>query len=121
MPRDPWSLLPLKPLVFEILLALADGERHGWALVRAVEARLHKSVLPGNLYRTLNAMQAEGLLDESAGPARIRARQASGGRAPRRFFRLSAFGRAVGHAEARRLAGLVEESRTKRFLEGGTR
>ena len=117
MPRDPRSLLPLKPLVFDLLLVLAEGEQHGWAIVRALETRDGTRILPGNLYRQLTAMRADGLIAESAGPRRVREARAEGARAPHRFFKLTAFGRAVGRAEARRLAFLVDESRAKRFLE----
>ena len=48
------DLLPLKPLVFQVLLSLADGERHGWALVRDAQQRGGFSrLMPGNFYRTL--------------------------------------------------------------------
>ena len=54
------SPIPLKPLVFEILLALGDEPRHGWDLVGDVEARLGgETLLPGNFYRTLRRMLAD--------------------------------------------------------------
>ena len=57
MTADPRELLPLKPLVFQVLLALQEGERHGWSLVRSVQERDGFSrIMPGNFYRTLRAM-----------------------------------------------------------------
>ena len=55
MDRDrPERFLPLKPLVLDILLALADGKRHGWSLVRDIQQREGgEKILPGNFYRTL--------------------------------------------------------------------
>ena len=53
--------LPLKPLVFQVLLALADGERHGWSLVREVQQRGgFGRMMPGNFYRTLRACWPAG-------------------------------------------------------------
>ena len=65
---DVESLLPLKPLVFQVLLALVDGERHGWSLVREVQQRGgFARLMPGNFYRTLRAMLADGLIADRAG------------------------------------------------------
>ena len=118
--RDPRELLPLKPFVFHALVVLTDGELHGWGLLRALEARLGERVLPGQLYRQVEAMLAADLIDESDAPARPAPRlerdDRAGGAAPRRFFRLTAFGRAVAKAEARRLEAMVNELRDKRLL-----
>jgi DNA-binding PadR family transcriptional regulator len=103
--------LPLKPLVFQVLLALADGERHGWALVRDAQQRGgFERIMPGNFYRTLRAMLADGLIEESAHP-----RSASDDER-RRYFRLTRFGAEVAAAEARRLEAVVIEARSKRLL-----
>ena len=119
MPRDARDLLPLKPVVFEILLMLAEGERHGWSLVRDLERRTGQALLPGNFYRVLKSMMAEGLLDE-AEPSRTvrdRAAAATGANAERRqYLQLTKFGRDVARAEAHRLEALVAESRGKRIL-----
>jgi DNA-binding PadR family transcriptional regulator len=118
MGRDPRDLLPLKPLVFQILLALTAGERHGWSLVRELDrAGGGARLLPGQLYRTLDGMLAEGLIEESDVPREPVRAGAAGGAAPRRFFRLSAFGLAVARAEAQRLEALVEKSRASRLLK----
>jgi DNA-binding PadR family transcriptional regulator len=105
--------LPLKPLVFQVLLALADGERHGWALVR--DAQQHggfERIMPGNFYRTLRTMLADGLIEESE---RISSKTA-GDDERRRYFRLTKFGADVAAAEARRLEAVVVEARAKRLL-----
>ena len=116
MPRTPEnpveSYLPLKPLVFQVLLALADGERHGWSLVRDVQQRgAFGRVMPGNFYRTLRAMLADGLTEES--PDR---RRGSDDDDRRRYFRLTNMGSKVAGAEARRLEAAVMEARAKRLL-----
>jgi DNA-binding PadR family transcriptional regulator len=120
MARDPRDLLPLKPVVFQILLVLADGERHGWSLVHALQRRTGgERLLPGNVYRVLKAMLAEGLVEE-AEPSRTErelAQADTGANAERRrYVRLTPFGREAARAEARRLETLVAESRARRLL-----
>lgn len=105
------SHLPLKPLVFQILLALADGERHGWALVRTVQQRDEFArIMPGNFYRTLRSMLADELIRESS------ARPLQKEDERRRYFRLTPLGERVAAAEARRLEAVVVEARAKRLL-----
>jgi DNA-binding PadR family transcriptional regulator len=103
--------LPLKPLVFQVLLSLVDGERHGWSLVREVQQRGGFSrLMPGNFYRTLRAMLADGLIAESDAAAR------EGDDERRRYFRLTPLGQQVAEAEAHRLEAAVLEARAKRLL-----
>jgi len=120
MPRDPRDLLPLKPVVFQILLVLADEDRHGWSLVHELQRRQGgERLLPGNFYRVLKSMSGEGLVDETAPTRAMRAQGAAdtGANADRRrYFHLTPFGREVARAEARRLEQLVAESRHKRLL-----
>ena len=111
--RDPEELLPLTPAVFHILLALADGERHGYGVIKEVDARTEGKVRlgPGTLYGSIKRMLAEGMIEES-------------GERPdpeldderRRYYRLTGFGRRVASAEAERLSGLVAAARAKRLL-----
>lgn len=111
--RDPEELLPLTPAVFHILLALADGERHGYGVIKEVDARTDGRVRlgPGTLYGSIKRMLAEGLIEES-------------GERPdpeldderRRYYRLTKFGRRVAVAEAERLSRLVASARAKRLL-----
>ncbi len=108
------SKLPLKPLVFQILLALSDDERHGWSLVREVQQRGgFARLMPGNFYRTLRAMRADGLIEESSKRSK---RHAGDDDERRRYFRLTPLGAAVATAEARRLEAAVLEARSKRLL-----
>ncbi len=121
MPRDARDLLPLKSVVFEILLVLADGDRHGWSLVRELERRTGQArLLPGNFYRVLKGMLHEGLIEDVEPSRAMRAQAAAdtGANAERRqYFGLTKFGREVARAEARRLEALVAESRGKRLIE----
>jgi DNA-binding PadR family transcriptional regulator len=97
---------PLLPAVFHIMLALADGERHGYGIKREVEFRTGGviSLGPGTLYGTLRRMLADGLIEESGDDER------------RRFYRLTDLGRKVATAEAERLANLVSVARAKALL-----
>lgn len=102
---------PLKPLVFEILLALVDGAAHGYGLAKTLEARPGAPrVLPANLYRTLRDLCAQGWLAESdrrPGPDEDRRR---------RYFKLTESGLDGLRRESERLERLVLEARTKRVL-----
>lgn len=110
MAATPAEPPPLKPLVFQILLALVDGPRHGWRLVADVQQRLPgERLLPGNFYRTLRRLLAEGLIEEAAAP-----KDATDER--RRYLVLSRLGERRARAEARRLETLLLDSRTRRLL-----
>ena len=105
--------MALKPLVFEILLALVDQPRHGWSLVREIEERLGgEPLLPGNFYRTLRRLLSDGLIEETAQPD-----VSDSGDQRRRYFRLTRAGERVARDEARRLATLVADARTRRLLK----
>jgi DNA-binding PadR family transcriptional regulator len=107
--------LPLKALVFQILLALSDDERHGWSLVREVQQRGgFATLMPGNFYRTLRSMLADGLIAEA--PKRLSRKADPIEDERRRYFRLTPLGADVAAAEARRLEAAVREARTKRLL-----
>src|SRR5918911_1354855 len=113
--RDPRSLLPLTPAVLQILLALADGERHGYGIMREVEGRSggEGRLGPGTLYGSIKRMLADGLIeetDERPDPELDDER--------RRYYRLTDFGQRVAQLEARRLARLVDEARARRLLAG---
>ncbi len=115
MGADVRELLPLKSLVFQVLLALSEGERHGWSLVREVQQRAGgERVLPANFYRTLRGMLADGLIQEST--KRARHDDEPGDPERRRYFQLTPLGREAARLEARRLQELVADSRTKRLL-----
>jgi DNA-binding PadR family transcriptional regulator len=107
----PESFLPLSAQEFQILLALVDGERHGYGIMQEVRARTGAAVRlgPGTLYGAIKRMRGPGLVE--AVPERDEP-----GEERRRYYRLTPLGRAVAAAEARRLAGLVEDARLKRLL-----
>jgi DNA-binding PadR family transcriptional regulator len=113
--RDVDALLPLKPVVFQVLLSLADGERHGYAIVQDIAQRTaaRLQLEPGNLYRTLRYMLDEEMIAESD---RRPAAEADDER--RRYYRITRFGHAVAAAEAARLAELVADARARKLFKG---
>ena len=104
MPPNPRSFLPLKPLDLQLLLALADGERHGYGLVQAIEERTDGLIAlePGNLYRVIRRLLDDGLVAESE---RREAPDLADER--RRYYRLTTLGGRVLAEEIRRLQALV--------------
>ncbi len=117
-PVDPRSFLPLTPLAFQVLLALADSERHGYGIIREVESRTDGLIKlrTGTLYTLLHRLLDEDLLEESdrrPDPAEDDDR--------RRYFRLTPLGRGVLTAEARRLESLISEARRKRVIGRASR
>ncbi|HEY6408722.1 MAG TPA: PadR family transcriptional regulator [Ktedonobacteraceae bacterium] len=113
--RDPEAMLPLTPAMFHILLALADGERHGYSIMQEIAAQTQGKMRigPTTLYRSIKSMLAEGLIgevDERPDPALDDER--------RRYYRLTPFGQRVAVAEAQRLEQAVAVARTKPVLGG---
>jgi len=107
--------LPLKPVAFQILLSLADAERHGYGITQDIAARTSArlDLEPGNLYRSLKAMLDAGLIDESD---RRPAPDLDDER--RRYYKITALGRRVAAAEIARLEELLAEAKSKRWLKG---
>jgi DNA-binding PadR family transcriptional regulator len=108
------KFLPLTPVAFEILLALADGEQHGYSIMREVERRSLGAVVlhPGTLYRALARLLESGLieeLDERPDPEHDDQR--------RRYYQLSATGIAVARAEAERLAAQLAAAQERKLLK----
>ena len=98
---------PLTPAVFHVLLALADGFRHGYAILQAVEATSGRSMGPGTVYGTLQRLEEAGLVTETRAPAKS-------SDARRRYYALTPHGRDALRVEAERLvrmAGLVRDRR----------
>ena len=112
---NPENLLPMTPAVFNILLALADGEKHGYAIMLEVEENTQGAVKmgPGTLYGSIKRMLASGLIeetDERPDPAMDDER--------RRYYRLSGLGQRALHLEAERLEQQVSVARLKHILDG---
>jgi DNA-binding PadR family transcriptional regulator len=108
--KNPRALLPLSASGFYILLALAQGERHGYAISKEVEATTDGTVTlgPGTLYRLIKQMTVDGWIAEvdRVDPDDPR----------RRYYRLTAWGKSIAQAEAARLADLVRLARSRRLL-----
>lgn len=114
--RDPQSLLPLTAAMFHVLVAMADGDRHGYAIIKDVAERTNGEVElgTGTLYGILKRLLAEGLAVESKRPA------ARNDDERRRYYRLTDFGKRVVGAETRRLEAMVRAARGTRALRGLT-
>lgn len=114
-PRDPTELLPLTPAVFHILLALAEGPLHGYAIMQQASrfGSSPKPMGPGTLYGTIKRMRAEGLLEAATAPP------AESGPEGRRYYRLTPFGRRVVEAETERLESLVDLARSRKLTIRG--
>jgi DNA-binding PadR family transcriptional regulator len=109
----PEDLLPLTPAVFHILLALADGEKHGYAIMQEVDESAGGSVRmgPGTLYGSLSRMLEAGLVEETE-----RVDEAEPSDKRRRYYRLCEFGHRVLELESTRLAEAVRRARAKKIL-----
>jgi len=101
------EFLPLPPATFHILLALVEGERHGYAIIQDVEVRTDGELRlsAGTLYRSIARMVEQGLIAEVA----KRATRQDDER--RRYYRITPLGTAVARAEMRRLTQLVRLAR----------
>ena len=102
--QDPDSMLPLTPAVLHILLALADGERHGYSIMQEIIAQTAGKLRigPTTLYRSIKRMLEDGLIIETEArpdPALDDER--------RRYYRLTQFGLRVTQAELQRLSQLL--------------
>jgi DNA-binding PadR family transcriptional regulator len=112
---EPESMLPLPPATFHILMALADEDRHGYAIIQEIAARTNGDVRvsPGTLYRSIQRMIDQDLIvevHERPAPELDDER--------RRYYRLTPFGKAVARAETRRLQTLVKLARASGFAPG---
>ncbi len=103
---------PLTPAVFHILLALADGEKHGYGIMQEVSARTNGKVLgPGTLYGTIKRMLADSLIKEAGERNDPELNDER-----RRYYGITGKGRKVAVAEAERLQGLVRVAQAKHLL-----
>jgi len=112
-PRDPQDHIPLRPVEFEILLALTGGESHGYGIIKEASKRLpgNGRIETGTLYRALRRLASLGLVE----PAERRASSDADDQR-RRYFRITVFGKEVAGSEARRLADQVEVARARALL-----
>ena len=111
---DVERLLPLAPAILHILIALGEGERHGYAVMQEVAERTEGKVRmsPGTLYGSIRKMLDEGLIEELfRRGAAMDTRRAGSDDERRRYYRVTRFGRAVAAAEAERLAALLHHAR----------
>ena len=106
------DLLPLPAATFHILMALADGDRHGYGIIQDVAASTDGGLKlsAGTLYRSIQRMLEDGLIVETRDRP---APELDDER--RRYYRITAFGTAVARAEARRLTQLVKLARASGF------
>jgi len=109
------GLLPLPPAAFHILLAVAQHDRHGYAIIQDVEERTNGELRlsAGTLYRSIQRMLEQGLIVETRDRP---APELDDER--RRYYRITPFGTAVARAEARRLTDLVRLARASGFAPG---
>ncbi len=108
MPK-PEEFLPLTPTEFQVLLALAEGERHGYALMQEVRTQTNGQLRlgPGTLYTLLDRLLTNGIIEES--PRRPEQNEDQ----RRRYYRLSRLGKKVLEAEAQRLEALIRSARRR--------
>jgi DNA-binding PadR family transcriptional regulator len=110
--REAAAFLPLPPATFHILVAVADQDRHGYAIIQDVAARTNGELKlsAGTLYRSVQRMLEDGLIvepRERPAPAQDDER--------RRYYRITSLGEAVARAETRRLTQLVRMARAAGF------
>lgn len=104
------SYLPLTPAMFQILVALADGDKHGYAILKEVARRTDDKVRlsAGTLYGNLARLEGTGLIEESD-----RRPEFALDDERRRYYKLTKFGREVAVAEARRMEEAVAQAHAK--------
>jgi DNA-binding PadR family transcriptional regulator len=110
---DPQRFLPLPGLSYYVLLALGEGDAHGWAVIKRIRDLTDGGANPssGSLYLAMVRLQDDGLIAESPTPA--------GDDARRRYYKLTPLGRDVARAESRRLERLVHRARALDLLQEG--
>jgi DNA-binding PadR family transcriptional regulator len=115
--RDPQAALPLTAVAFEILLSLAEEDRHGYHIMQAVEHRTGGRVTlhAGTLYRALARLVEAGMIEELDERPDPRSDER------RRYYRLTEYGRDVAEAEAARLDSQVRAARSLRILRRSER
>jgi DNA-binding PadR family transcriptional regulator len=109
LPGDIRNLLPLTPAVFYILFVLAEGEKHGYAIMKEVETISggQFTMGPGTLYTTIQRLLELGLIEETSTPSDSERR--------RRCYRLSRTGRKAFEAELNRMESLVRSAQRRKL------
>jgi DNA-binding PadR family transcriptional regulator len=117
-PDSAAALLPLPPATFHILLAVADEDRHGYAIIQEVAARTAGDVRmsAGTLYRSIQRMVEQDLIEETAARP---APELDDER--RRYYRITPFGREVARAETARLQAMVRIAQASGVVTGRAR
>ena len=112
MTTDHDELLPLSPLSMAVLLALAEGNRHGYALMQDIEAQTDGALKPGtgSLYAGLQRLMADGLIREAEGEP--------GADRRRRYYAITDEGREAARAEARRLLRVLNVAASRELAPG---
>jgi DNA-binding PadR family transcriptional regulator len=103
------EMLPLSPLSMAILLALAEGDRHGYALMQDIEEQTEGALTPGtgSLYAGLERLTADGLIRESEGEP--------GADRRRRYYAITDEGRRLARAEARRMMRVLDTAAARKL------
>jgi DNA-binding PadR family transcriptional regulator len=111
---DPEKYLPLTALAFDILIALAGGDLHGYGIIKDIEARQDRpsGLRSGTLYTAIQRLHDEGMLEEAAAPegADVDAR--------RKYYSVTALGRRVASLEAERLRQQLTAASERRLVRG---
>ena len=112
---DPRAMTPLSPATLYILLALAEGDRHGYSIIKEVESATHGTVrlFPGTLYRLIKQMVIDGWIVEGEGGDPYDDQR-------RRYYRLTKWGRAILRAELDRLLDIVRTAQVRKLLPATT-
>ncbi len=106
---------PLPSAAFQILLALTEGDLHGYAIMRQVEEQTggRARLGPGTLYSSIQGLLEEGLIEEVGSDS-----EGAQSKERRRTYRLTTAGRRLARAEAERLADVLRVARARKILRG---
>jgi DNA-binding PadR family transcriptional regulator len=123
MSRDPRSFLPLTPLAYQVLLALADGQRHGYGIIREVDDRTDGLVRirTGTLYTLLQRLFDEQLVTPADSPPPSADADDKKDDERRKYYQLTELGRDVLAAETRRMEVLIGDAHRKQVLDRTSR
>jgi DNA-binding PadR family transcriptional regulator len=109
------KLDPLPSAAFQIMLALADGDLHGYAIMRQIEEQTGGRLRlgPGTLYSSIQTLLEGKLIEEIDRPENI-----EGHSERRRYYRLTVAGRKMARSEAEKMAGVLRVARARKILRG---